>query len=59
MDKEEVSFWNGVQKGLLMAELAVSDIKGRDNQEALQAIRERISRVETKQARYILSILGE
>lgn len=59
MDKEEVSFWNGVHKGLLMAEEAVSDIKGRDNQEAIQAIRERISKVEAKQTKEIVKVLGE
>lgn len=59
MNKEEVSFWNGVHKGLLLAEGAVADIKGKDELAAIQAIRSNIDRVEEKQLANMRSILGE
>lgn len=59
MDKEEVSFWNGVHKGLLLAEGAVSGIEEKGNPEAIQAIRRKISQVEAKQIEGIDFILGK
>lgn len=59
MDKEGVSFWNGVHKGLLLAAGAVAGIEGKDELAAIQAIRAYIDKVEDKQLASLRSILGE
>lgn len=57
MNREEISFWNGVHKGLILAQKAVGEVKGRDNLAAAQAIREKIDQVENLQSSYLAAAL--